>query len=902
MIIKYIKLKNFRSHKNTELNFDTGISVLVGENGAGKTSILEAISFALFKQHVARIDDLIKRETHELEVELIFEHNGVEYKVIRKKRENFAPESRLFKKNNGTFLGNMIQEGDRAVTEEIKKILQTDDKLFLHAMYIRQGEIARLLDATASERKNIVGRLLGIDALQKAWAKMPEVIKDFESRRDVIEGELAGRGELETDLQNNNKDLEAKEKDKIKKQEEISLQEEAVEELKKRKKEYDEKREKFLKISSDVDNQEKGLKEKNSRESTLLSNLKDIARAEEEIKDLKPKIERIPLLEKLQQLKTKNEFLVQRLDGVRKDLKQITESEKTLRETQANYNKYCQIKVEIEEITRRRDKYAGSDRELKQVESNIHRFQENIKKLTDEISQALQNASSILGCRIDSIEKLREILTWKNVNLEETSDRREKEIRELRDKISGLNVRNWELKKAITGLDQARGKCPICGASLTEGHRTRLLDEYNTQKTSNDQKIQQLGLAAEDIELKRKGLSDMEKSINTIPIDLLESNSRTIQERRTEIKEQTIEKEQFQGEIKKLNEINSILSEKEKLMKELEADYEKYRSAQDFLGKYGKNKPGLETSLRSETEKLIKNRGEYQGYASKLETIPEDIGKELDILRRCKTRYDELSGVIAGKESLKSELDEARARISEHQEKIRRLSREIDVLQYNKEEHETIKKSREIDQEKLHDLKNMKGKLEVEIEGTIGDIRKLKQNLEKLTLKEKELKKLENFISFLSQLRELFDKDNLQKKLRIRARPAIERFTREIFSGFDMGYSNITIDDDYNIMMYGMDGSKSIDMISGGEKIAVALALRLGIARVLSRGKSELMILDEPTIHLDSYRRQELVQIFRKLTMLPQVILVTHDQELEGAADQLFKIERKDGSSICVVA
>ena len=66
MIIKSIKLQNFRSHSNTELNFDTGISVLIGENGAGKTSILEAISFALFKQHVAKIDDLIKRETHEM--------------------------------------------------------------------------------------------------------------------------------------------------------------------------------------------------------------------------------------------------------------------------------------------------------------------------------------------------------------------------------------------------------------------------------------------------------------------------------------------------------------------------------------------------------------------------------------------------------------------------------------------------------------------------------------------------------------------------------------------------------------------------------------------------------------------------------------------------------------------
>jgi len=272
------------------------------------------------------------------------------------------------------------------------------------------------------------------------------------------------------------------------------------------------------------------------------------------------------------------------------------------------------------------------------------------------------------------------------------------------------------------------------------------------------------------------------------------------------------------------------------------------------------------------------------------------------MLRRSKAKYDELLGVIKGRESLKSELADVRSKISEHKEKIKKLSKEIETLRYNKEEHETTTKSLETDQEKLNSLRTVKENLKVEIQGITRDIEKLRQKLEKLTLKEKELKKLENFISFLSRLRELFDKDGLQKELRIRARPAIEQFTKDIFSGFDMGYSNITLDDDYNIEMYGMDGSKSIDMISGGEKIAVALALRLGIARVLSKGRSELMILDEPTIHLDSYRRQELVQIFRKLKMLPQVILVTHDPELEGAADRLFKIERRDGRSICMAA
>ena len=54
MIFTKLKLNNFKSHENTTIRFENGISVIVGENGAGKSTIFEAISFALFKQHTAK--------------------------------------------------------------------------------------------------------------------------------------------------------------------------------------------------------------------------------------------------------------------------------------------------------------------------------------------------------------------------------------------------------------------------------------------------------------------------------------------------------------------------------------------------------------------------------------------------------------------------------------------------------------------------------------------------------------------------------------------------------------------------------------------------------------------------------------------------------------------------------
>ena len=72
MIINAIRLHNFKSHADTSVEFGPGINVIIGENGAGKTSILEAISFALFRDYSGSMENLLRRGQKEMTVELIF--------------------------------------------------------------------------------------------------------------------------------------------------------------------------------------------------------------------------------------------------------------------------------------------------------------------------------------------------------------------------------------------------------------------------------------------------------------------------------------------------------------------------------------------------------------------------------------------------------------------------------------------------------------------------------------------------------------------------------------------------------------------------------------------------------------------------------------------------------------
>ena len=95
---------------------------------------------------------------------------------------------------------------------------------------------------------------------------------------------------------------------------------------------------------------------------------------------------------------------------------------------------------------------------------------------------------------------------------------------------------------------------------------------------------------------------------------------------------------------------------------------------------------------------------------------------------------------------------------------------------------------------------------------------------------------------------------------------------------------------DILVTCYGPKGAIDIESLSGGEKVAIALALRLGMAYVMGRGKLDFIILDEPTTHLDEERRRSLVRIITEafrvgLGPLSQILIITHDSEIFEDAD-----------------
>ncbi|HIQ55303.1 MAG TPA: hypothetical protein EYH59_01285, partial [Pyrodictium sp.] len=153
------------------------------------------------------------------------------------------------------------------------------------------------------------------------------------------------------------------------------------------------------------------------------------------------------------------------------------------------------------------------------------------------------------------------------------------------------------------------------------------------------------------------------------------------------------------------------------------------------------------------------------------------------------------------------------------------------------------------------------------------------------------------------RIQKVLEPNGLPRLIRLKVKKIIEMLMQQFIARFGIDALGIELDSEYNVYLLTRDGKKSVTMLSGGERIALALAFRLAIARALG-GKLSVLILDEPTIHLDEERRRELVEVLRqghRLLGVNQMIVVTHDRELEEVADVVVEVVKESGISRVVV-
>lgn len=183
-MIKDLELKDFISHKETRMEFGRGITIFVGHNGAGKSSVIDAITYSLFGEHMRKANkNLVRRgASGQAVVRMRFTLNGREFQVARSlTTAGSAAFSQLElvsdagKQVNKKLAGGERKQYGESTSAEVAKVLGLDYKKLRVAAVVQQGELARIVEAQPKEFKELINGLIGIDRLDLAFSTMKEI-------------------------------------------------------------------------------------------------------------------------------------------------------------------------------------------------------------------------------------------------------------------------------------------------------------------------------------------------------------------------------------------------------------------------------------------------------------------------------------------------------------------------------------------------------------------------------------------------------------------------------------------------------------------------------------------------------------------------------------------------------
>lgn len=201
MIPLHLTLRNFLSYREAaELDF-SGIQLacITGQNGAGKSTILDGITWALFgKSRVKSDDDIVNRiavrNGAAAEVEFIFELEGAIYRIIRRKVAGKTSELEFHARVMGDGSEQWKVRTEAKVREtqaEIEKLLRMNYDVFTNASFLLQGKADEFTTKTPDKRKEILAEILGVSLWDSYKELATERRKETESEVNAVDRRLA---------------------------------------------------------------------------------------------------------------------------------------------------------------------------------------------------------------------------------------------------------------------------------------------------------------------------------------------------------------------------------------------------------------------------------------------------------------------------------------------------------------------------------------------------------------------------------------------------------------------------------------------------------------------------------------------------------------------------------------
>jgi len=416
-----------------------------------------------------------------------------------------------------------------------------------------------------------------------------------------------------------------------------------------------------------------------------------------------------------------------------------------------------------------------------------------------------------------------------------------------------LEKEQADIAKMLEDLKSLGAKCPHCENELTAEHKKKVEGERRFRLRDVEEKLGRL----------RDSISDLRAEIQRLK---KEESQQDLQLR----------------QIEKTAPLRDQWIEKTHMVAALNQEIPKLESEFSFM-RESSFKALLDEDAISYLRRLRDSKKEYENAVSRMAELESHKEKVSKANRDAHSQIDEIKASVL---KLTDDLNSASNRIAQF------LGLEDAVLAKSKEQidlERSLSNTREILAKNRQILENEKNKV-AEIEARLLDAK---------TWKEKHQK----FSNYYYWLREFFipTTDKIEKQVLLSIQQSFNEIYRKWYSVLiDDVTKESRIDEDFTPLVEQDGFVQDVEFLSGGEKTSIALAYRLALNSMMRQEsdglKSNLLILDEPT---DGFSKAQLSKVRNLLQELKsqQIILVSHEKELETYVDNIFHITKDSGVS-----